>query len=241
MSFASRLIPFKLRKSIFKLLSTRSLWLSQAGQDFWVSGEAFNGKRGGYFLDIGAHDGITISNTFILERKYAWKGICVEANPSSFSLLLKNREAKCLNICLDSKNGEVEFALGDKLSGIVSSDTDNPDTSDFPKIRLQTRVINDILAEHNAPSVIDYLSIDVEGAEDRVLSGLDWKAYRFNCVTIERPSQGLRAKFSDEGYVLVKDLPGLDAFFVHKEFIPTFQENCYGFWNSTRIFGFRWS
>lgn len=43
-----------------------------------------DGLRGGFFLDIGAHDGIELSNTYVLEKKYNWSGICVEANPYSF-------------------------------------------------------------------------------------------------------------------------------------------------------------
>jgi len=62
----------------------------------------FNEKRNGYFLDIGAHDGIHISNTYLLERRYGWSGICIEANRDTFLKLQKNRKATCVNACLDS-------------------------------------------------------------------------------------------------------------------------------------------
>ena len=64
--------------------------LSQAGQDFWVIGEAFNGKRNGYFVELGSADGITLSNTFLLEKPlwlewYLYRGEsrCMFLNPKA--------------------------------------------------------------------------------------------------------------------------------------------------------------
>lgn len=104
------------------------------------------------------------------------------------------------------------------MGGIVGDDTDNPDR-DGDVVRLPTRRLINVLREHQAPKLIDYLSIDVEGAEDRVLGDFDFGAYRFNCITIERPSDALRSKFSNAGYDLVKEVPGMDAHYVHSEYI----------------------
>ena len=70
--------------------------LSQVGQDVWVFGEVFNEKRGGYFLDIDAHDGVTNSNTLLLETRYHWNGLCVEANPIMFERLRGSRRVHCI-------------------------------------------------------------------------------------------------------------------------------------------------
>ena len=53
---------------------------SQIGQDLWVQ-ETLKNKKNGYFLDIGAHDGIYLSNTYLLEKNYNWNGLCIEGNP----------------------------------------------------------------------------------------------------------------------------------------------------------------
>jgi FkbM family methyltransferase len=233
-------MPTGLKNWLRQALYRRSLWVSQAGQDFWVAGEVFNGKRGGFFLDIGAHDGVSISNTFILEKRLGWKGICVEGNPWTFELLVGKRSANCLNVCLDAQNGEVRFALGAEMGGIVGDSLDNASNTLYPTVVLPTRVLDEVLLEQNAPQVIDYLSIDVEGAEDRVLAGLDWSRVRFNCVTIERPSEALRTKFRAEGYVMIKDLPGLDVFYVHQDFMSEFQRNCYAFWNGSKVLNAKW-
>ena len=50
---------------------------SQFKQDLHVL-ESYNYKKNGYFIEIGASDGIRLSNTYLLETKYNWKGICVE-------------------------------------------------------------------------------------------------------------------------------------------------------------------
>jgi len=50
-----------------------------------------------YFIDIGANDGKTLSNTFLLEKQYNWKGICSEPLPSAFKKLIKCRSVVCDN------------------------------------------------------------------------------------------------------------------------------------------------
>ncbi|MGC4079207.1 MAG: hypothetical protein QM702_19630 [Rubrivivax sp.] len=75
------------------------------------------------FLDIGAHDGVSISNTYVLALR--WNGLCIEANPKTFQALIRNRRAACINVCLDRTEGEVDFAVRDVLGGIVSPELDN--------------------------------------------------------------------------------------------------------------------
>ena len=50
----------------------------------------FKGKRDGKFLDIGANNGVTLSNTFALANFYGWSGLLVEASPKAYQRLLKN-------------------------------------------------------------------------------------------------------------------------------------------------------
>ena len=139
-----------------------SVSMSQAGQDYWVYGEAFNETVGGYFLDIGAHDGVYLSNTFLLEKRYAWKGLCIEANPLTFPSLLANRSCVCINKCVDNKNGKVVFSARGVWGGIVAEDCDNKDDGNA-RFQVQASRLDEILRGAKAPRVIDYLSIDIEG------------------------------------------------------------------------------
>lgn len=212
---------------------------SQIGQDAWVIGEAFNHKRGGFFVEIGAADGITLSNTYLLESEFAWQGICIEANPVSFEKLARCRQATCIQTCLDAACGEVEFAARDLFGGIIDDGLDNSrhslsSSTSFETIRIPTRPLAEVLAEVAAPPVIDYLSLDVEGAEERVLSEFPFHQYRFRCMTIERPKPNLRAILAAEGYIAVKELPGMDTFYVHSSFQEEYHRNTFAYWERYR-------
>ena len=234
-------IPKWAKTAIKSCLQPHSLYLSQAGQDFWVYAEVFNEKRGGFFLDLGAHDGVLISNTYLLERKYHWAGICVEANPDSFLQLRKNRRAVCVHACLDSAAGFVDFVKSDVMGGIVSEETDNREVQNKTNevIRIETKTLESVLVENKAPSEIDYLSIDIEGAEQRVLGSFNFKKYRFKCITIERPPEALRAILRENGYILVKDIPGLDCFYIHESISEQYLANVFAFYLKKRV-GLRW-
>lgn len=230
-----KFIPETLKSPIRHFLGQKSLHMSQAGQDFWVFGEIFNEERMGYFLDIGAHDGIHLSNTYLLESRYDWNGICVEANPDTFEQLKKNRRTTCVNTCLDSSEGLVDFAKGDVMGGIISMNTDIRASESYEVIQIKTQSLEGLLREQNAPHEIDYLSIDIEGAEERVLGGFNFKEYEFKCITIERPSDLLRKIFEDNAYILIKEIPGLDCFYVHKSFLHQYKTNLFNFYEKKHL------
>lgn len=210
-------------------LARLDLLKSQAGQDLWVIGECFNETRAGVFLDIGAYDGVTISNTYGLEVGYSWTGYCVEANPKLFAQLSKNRKCHCVNACIDHSKSKVRFAPGDALGGIVGEDTDNKlESSD--DLFLETRSLMQLMDEINAPLTIDYLSIDIEGAEGRALSSFDFRRCVFNAITIERPSDKLNGLLKKNGYILVRSIPGLDSFFIHSSFLEDYRKNVFSFY-----------
>jgi FkbM family methyltransferase len=214
--------------------------VSQVGQDYWVYGEVFNERENGYFLDIGAHDGVYLSNTFLLEARYHWKGICIEGNPETYSDLKKNRTCKCINVCVDSKESSVTFALRGVMGGIVSEDCDNSDATRFKTVEIKAMSLSEILLEHDAPQVIDYLSIDIEGAEDRALLDFPFSHFTFNCITIERPSQELRNKLIENKYILIKEIPRLDCFYVHESFLGQYHKNKFSF-GAKKYLTKRWS
>lgn len=235
----TKIIPMPIKLAIQRFLEKKSLHMSQAGQDLWVFGEAFNEGRKGYFIDIGAHDGIFLSNTYILECRYDWNGICIEANPDSFAQLRKNRRAICVNACLDSRECVVDFAKRGVMGGIISPNTDNRYLKSYDVIQIKTKTLDSILREQNAPYEIDYLSIDIEGAEERVLGNFNFKQYRFNCMTIERPTDFIRNKLEENAYILIKEIPGLDCFYVHQSFLHRYQDNLFQFYGK-KYLTIRW-
>ena len=206
---------------------------SQKGQDEWVIQDVFKGKRCGYFVDLGASGGIIGSNTYALETEYEWKGICIEPNPTFFKELKGNRQCLLLNKAVDFTNHRIEFLFeGMALGGIVDRDTDNNFQHRSKLIReararkgvmfMETVTLEQVLEEANAPHVIDFLSLDVEGSETRILRDFPFEEYTFLAMAIERPTEELNQILFANGYVFVKNQT-MDTFYVH-ESIPNLKE-----------------
>jgi FkbM family methyltransferase len=209
---------------------------SQAGQDLWIINEAFCKARNGYFVEIGSTNGVAINNTYLLEKRYGWSGICIEPNPYFFQHLEINRDGICLNTCVDRESGEVEFLFDSVMGGIIDGKTDiqpKVSSSSAKPQRIKTTTLLDILKTHQAPKVIHYLSIDVEGAEERVLIDFPFDQYVFLTITIERPTDALHNKLIQNGYHLVKVIPELDSFYIHESFQASYTVNAMSFYDPT--------
>jgi FkbM family methyltransferase len=211
-----------LKKTIYRLSPS----VSQAGQDEWVFGEVFNGIKSGYYLDVGANDGIIHSNTFKLEQKFNWSGICIEANPLVFKELKKNRKSTCINSCLGDKPERVFFRLDGEFGKVVS--IENRMESD---IELKCITLENILLENKSPNVIDYMSIDIEGSEELVLKNFPFNKYTFKCITIERPTKKIRELLQANNYIIIKEIPQLDVFYIHTSFLNEYLKNMFLYWD----------
>jgi len=193
----------------------------QKHQDKWVLFHVLPLMKNGYFLDLAAADGITHSNTYVLEKHFGWGGLCIEPNPIFYRKLLENRGCLADPTVISDKREVLEFRIDNgQLGGIVAEDTDNnvctrgEQLSKATIVRLQAKTINEILAENKAPEMIDYFSLDVEGSEERVISTLDFNSYQFKCITIERPTKKVNEILFDNGYVFVRNIH-FDSFYVH--------------------------
>jgi FkbM family methyltransferase len=170
----------------------------QYKQDKYLYENFFKDKRGGVFLDIGAHDGINISNTYFFEKNLNWTGICVEPRAKVFKELEKNRNCICEECCVYNKNGFIEFVLldgpGDWISGIEETCHKKHLTRFDRKVNVFgcTRKTvempcitpNDLLEKHQIYH-IDYCSLDTEGSEFEILQALDFDKFTVDVFTIE--------------------------------------------------------
>jgi FkbM family methyltransferase len=194
---------------------------SQIGQDLFVIEKVYNGKRNGFFVDIGATAGIRISNTYLLEKDFGWKGICIEPNPNFFKKLKKNRKATCLRCAVYSENDkEMEFAIAGVLSGILDHIDFHKSARKREKISVKTKTLTRVLNEQKAPTFIDYLSLDTEGSELEVLRGIDFEKYTFGCITVEHNwVEPRRTEMKDlllnNGYVFCRENKH-DDYYIHK-------------------------
>lgn len=173
-------------------------------QDIFVA-EFFGGKRGGYFVDVGAYDGVHLSNTYQLEKVLGWTGICVEPLEHAFRGLKHVRSCVCVQAAAYSSEGVIEFCSSDVLSGIQRHIDRHQEALSAPRVKVRTRTLESILCEHKAPAAIDYLSIDTEGSELEVLRGIDWSVRTFGFISLEHnyvePRRALMRTFLEErGY-----------------------------------------
>jgi hypothetical protein len=206
---------------------------SQDGQDRFVAETVFKGMRNGFFVEAGAGDGLWISNTLLLERRYGWSGILVEPT-SAFAQLQRNRPSCRLdNSCLAAVAKTVtlveifdtgQAALSPSARGnlLLSRTVDDaPQTlaqmdshwgRALKQYEKQAKPLGDVLKQHGAPACIDYLSLDVEGYEHEILSTFPFAHYLIRCLGIERPPEALIRHLAANGYAVI-GRRGQDSFF----------------------------
>jgi len=191
----------------------------------------FQKKRNGFYVDIGANEGISGSNTYILEQS-GWHGVCVEPQPAIFKQLQKNRTCEVYNAAVSNTVKEaVDFTLIPKSnmrSGI--SETHAEQEKEWIKqaraktktIQVKTITFNEIMSNHSDISHIDFLSIDTEGHEMTILKSIDFEKYRFGLIAIENnePETILEDYMETKGYKLFLKLNRADEALGDFLFIP---------------------
>ena len=171
-------------------------------------------KRGGFFVEFGACDGITISNTYHLESDLEWKGILAEPFPIWHPQLRLNRRATIDYRCVWKETGkQIEFLAAQKYPQLASikafADCDfNAESRlmDSATIMVETVSLNDLLHQRDAPDFIDYMSVDTEGSELDILANFDFDKFRVRIFHIEHAMRGdyreaIRRLLESNGFV----------------------------------------
>ena len=99
----------------------------------------------------------------------------------------------------------MHYALKGVFGGVVGHDTDNHEenSANFVQVKRNLVSILTVFNQTNVPHVIDYMSLDVEGAESIVMEHFPWSDYSFKFLTIERPKDDLKEKLKLNGYKMV--------------------------------------
>jgi hypothetical protein len=174
---------------------------SQCRQDVTVF-EILGNKEKGFFVDLAAHEWQRISNSFSLEHHANWNGLCIEPIPDYAQGILENRRCKLIrNPVFSASNYHVTFKFSGYNSGIVGKNMDNKEIGNRDRaFSFLTVTLMNILTQFKAPFVIDYLSLDIEGAELHAMKHFDFGMYTFLLVTIERPTKELHILLSRHKY-----------------------------------------
>ena len=186
---------------------------SQILQDLWVL-YMLKEKTGGFFVEFGACDGLSMSNTFLLENDFGWSGILSEPDINWHDALLKNRFCKIDTRCVAEASGnKVDFLHVphepelSRMKAVVPDDVHerNGNRADVEEFSVETVSLNDLLQQHSAPAIIDYMSIDTEGSEYEILKNFDFSKYSVSLMTIEHAGEEekrekIRALMESQGY-----------------------------------------
>ncbi len=193
---------------------------SQLGQDRFLNENYFKSKNNGIFVDVGAHNGITISNSLFFEN-IGWTGICVEPNPAVFNELKNNRKCICENYAISDEQGEEDFLLvtgyAEMLSGLKKEYCDmhlgrvrgeiNHYGGKEEIIKVKTIRLDTLFNKHNI-KYVDFLSVDTEGNELKVLKSIDYNDTKVFSISVENnyKDPSIKEFLTSVGFELIKTL-----------------------------------
>lgn len=188
------------RRILFERLgSDRYSWLALNDLDRKLL--PYLSYRGGFFVELGANDGLSQSNTYYYERWLGWRGILIEPIPELYQRAVrarpKARVFHCACVPLDYPHPDIQIAFAGLMSVVKGSWADPVQESNHVargrelerisgpvEIRVPARTLTSVLDECRV-SRIDLLSLDVEGYEAEVLAGLDFDRYQPRYMLIE--------------------------------------------------------
>ena len=207
---------------------------SQIYQDIFASfiiGDKFEKT----FLEFGATDGLDISNSYLLENSFNWKGVLAEPSPQWHESLKKNRKnTKIITKCIWKESGKKldffmsnfgslstikDFIESDKISIPVNSEIRNKSGK---IISVETISLNDVIKEYFNGICPSYISIDTEGSEYEILKAFDLDNFRPKVFTIEHNHTENNVKLDKllkaKGYLRVfRKLTTFDAWYISSE------------------------
>ena len=182
--------------------------------DKWVVEIAAKGKRDGFYVEVGVGGGIVGSTTYILEKELGWEGILIE--PHSFlkkRLMVTRPNAIIIDDCVGDHEGTIDFiefiTKGMRgFSGSPQLSAEGPPAwwslperqqTEYTQESKKVTTLENVLRKNNAPKIIDYLSMDIEGAEYAVLRNFPFKEFRFRAISTEQDT--CRELLINNGYV----------------------------------------
>lgn len=205
----------------------------QHGQDQIVFDNFFKEKKHGFYCDIGGNHPLLINNTLFFEEQ-GWTGIAFEPLPYMEKLWRAKRNTKLFTIALSDEEDELDFVIVDPRSGwedmlsYVETTGSSCDVTPAEKLIVRARKFADVALEQGI-NEIDYMSIDVEGHELKVLQGINFEEVRINVLTVENNrdpnhtygDDTLRDFLTKKGFIFWGRIVGLDDIYVHEEFLQS--------------------
>ena len=198
------------------------MFYSQYKQDEYLETHIFKGYKNGIYVDVGAHDGVSINNTLYFEKNNNWTGVNIEPIKKVFDKLVSNRPNNInLNCAVCNNDGETDFLCNIGYTEMISGIKDNFDIRHLHRlqreniqygsitevIKVETKKLETILHDNDI-SHINYLSIDVEGAEFEVIKSINFDKVFIDVI-------GFENNYNDVSVPIVKYLENKDFIVIH--------------------------
>ena len=216
-------------KFLFRKLKGGYFSLSQLDKQL----EEYVNYDDGFFVELGANDGVYASNSLYFEIKRNWRGILIEPTPNNFLLCKEQRSSEnyfycnaCVGFDYEDKYVDIRYAnlmsisenleldLNDKDAHIQNAKKYLSNNEEVFSFGAVATTLNSLLKKSNAPKEIDFLSLDVEGAELEVLKGIDFDEFTFKYMLIEvRDINKMENFLNKHGYKLEKQFSSNDYLF----------------------------
>ena len=175
------------------------MFYSQDNQDRYLEFFVFKGFKNGVYVDVGAHDGVSLNNTLYFEKNNNWTGINIEPIKTVFDKLVINRPNNInLNYAVCNYNGETEFVCNTGHTEMISGIKDTFDIRHWQRLENENRQMGSIteiinvntkkletICDENNITHIHYLSIDVEGAEFEVIKSINFDKVFIDVIGFE--------------------------------------------------------
>jgi len=196
--------------------------------------ERYLNFKNGFFIEAGANDGYTQSNTYYLEKILGWRGILVEGIPSlynkcktirkkssvyNYALVAKNFSDSYVEMHYANLMSVVEGSLKNSKSQInhIEKGLKLQDIKQTYAIKVPAKTLESILDEFSDLPKIDFFSLDVEGYEVNVLKGLNLNKYKPRYILVEGIFFDEVNSFLESSYQLVEKLSFHDYLYQIKE------------------------
>jgi hypothetical protein len=147
------------------------MYYSACGQDQWVL-ETLQFKTNGFFVDLGAGNGVDYNNTYTLESEYNWDGICVENTQQHFIDLSNNRNCSKYNFSINNFDGQCYI---DDEGKVVETGT----------TLVNCKKFNSLMSINGYSGTIDYLSVNVGNIQKRIIDDIDFDTYDITLISIQ--------------------------------------------------------
>lgn len=185
-----------------------------------------------HFVEIGADNGLYLSNSFFFEKIAGWRGMCVEPRPPSYKELIVNRP-ECINVnaVISNTPGSMKFfSFGQgtwhrQMSGLIGA---NPHTQNEATARSYAKQENVSLEVVDVPSLrfadlfkkhdfarIEVAFVDVEGAELQVLQTIDFHSVKIHYFVLEQAGPEIQDLLYQNGFVHTHQPHSWDTWFVN--------------------------